>query len=149
MRNVLIIFLASFLLTGCFTEKNIKVGNVEGIKVNKFKNNKLSVDILLPIENPNFFRFKISEINLKVSLKGKELGEITNVDNLIIPSRSNLTHTFSIDLEFSNVLLGTVAFINSLSGNKIKVELDGYIEVKSFLFKRKIYIKEDKLVGTV
>lgn len=149
MRRTLFLLFISILMTGCLSIKDVKVGDVEGIKVNKFKNSKLSLDILLPIENPNYFKLKISEINVKVSLRGKEIGEITNVDNIIIPAKSNQTHTFSIDLEFSNVLLGTVAFINSLSGNKVKLQLDGYIEVKSFIFKRKIYIKEDKLVGTV
>jgi len=149
MRNIFLIILASLVFSGCFSVKDIQVGAVEGIKVNKFKDNKLSIEVLLPIGNPNYFRFKISEINLKVSIRGKELGEINSVDNVIIPPKSELTHAFSIDLEFSNVLLGTVAFINSLSGNKVKLELDGYIVVKSFLFKRKVYIKEDRLVGTV
>lgn len=149
MRKIIYIFLTSIFLSGCFSVKDITVGKVEGIKVNKFKDSKLSIDVILPIENPNYLRFKISEINLNVSIREKELGVITNVDNVIIPPKSHLTHNFSIDLEFSNVLLGTMAFINSLSGNKVKVQLDGYIVVKSFIFKRKIYIKEDRLVGTV
>lgn len=149
MRNIFLIFFIGLFLTGCFSAKDIHIGTVEGVKINKFKDSKLSVDVLLPIENPNIFRFKISEINLKVSLRGRELGVITNVDNIVIPPKSKMTHKFSIDLEFSNILLGTMAFINSLTGNKVKVELDGYIEVKSFLFKRKIPVKEDRLVSTV
>ena len=31
MRNILILILASLLLTGCFSEKSINVGEVEGI----------------------------------------------------------------------------------------------------------------------
>ena len=149
MRKLLVLLIiTTFSFNSCFSPKTIEVGKIEGVKVKQFKRNVLSVEVALPIKNPNFFSFKVVDIDLDVFVRNKAVGKITSVDDIVIPAKSNEAHNFNIDLEMTNMLLGTVAFINSLSGNNLKIKIEGFVEVKSFLFKRKIYLDKSQLITT-
>lgn len=149
MRKLLVLLIiVTFSFHSCFSPKTIEVGKIEGIKVKQFKRNVLSVEVTLPIKNPNFFSFKIVDIDLDVFVRNKVVGKITSVDDIVIPAKSDEAHDFNIDLEMTNMLLGTVAFINSLSGNNLELKIEGFVEVKSFLFKRKIYLDKRQLITT-
>ena len=147
MRKMLIVFLLiSIVIPSCVSVKTIEIGSIEGIKINSFKRDKINIDVLLPINNPNIFKFKVKEVDLKVFIRDKKVGLIKNTKNIIINRNTKETYSFNFDIELSNILFGTIAFINSLSGNKIKLKLTGTITVQSFFIKREIIIDKNQLV---
>ena len=102
---------------------------------------------MIPINNPNNFKFKVTDIDLDINLNGTDLGKVKELKNIKIPANSNETHTFLVEVEFSKVLAGSLNILGSLmKKDKAKVKLKGKIHVKSFMIGKTIDVNLDKPV---
>lgn len=129
------------LLTACSEFQEIEVGSPSAIIFKSFKDNKINVDLSLPITNPNDLQFKITKINLEVVVNDNYLGKITNVKNIHIPRESSENHVFNLDLEVKSVVKGILSVINILGSGTVEVESKGEIKVRSGFIAKSIPVE--------
>ena len=147
MKKVLVIFIVSiFIFTSC-KFKEVTVGDVQNIAISEMTDKYVAVDLFIPINNPNNFGFKVSKINLDVSLNGVDLGKAYKISKVKVPSNSNDTYKFTIKVKLKSVANGSMAFLGAMLSNKAKLKLNGYIKAKAFVVgSKKIDVNMNKSV---
>ncbi|OFX58350.1 MAG: hypothetical protein A2046_14870 [Bacteroidetes bacterium GWA2_30_7] len=102
---------------------------------------------MIPINNPNDTKFKVTNIDLDFNLNGIDLGKVKELKNVKIPANSNETHIFLVEVEFSKVLAGSLNILGSImKKDRANVKLKGKIHVKSFIVGKTIEVNLDKPV---
>jgi LEA14-like dessication related protein len=132
----------SAMLLSCSGFESIDVGEIEDIKLNRFADRAVEFEVMMPIENPSAFRFRIVDVDLDVYINSEYLGKISNVDNVLIPSRSYELYTFPLKVEFSNIMRGAVSMFNFFLDKQAFIEVSGNIRVRSFPFSRNLSVDE-------
>ena len=130
------------VLVACAGFENIEVGEIEEIKFNRFADRSVEFEVLMPIDNPSSFRFRIVDVDLDVHINNEYIGKIRNVDNVSIPSGSSEVYTFPLRVEFSNILRGALSMYNVLLMRKAEVSVEGHITVRSFPLTRRLKVDE-------
>lgn len=137
-----------FSLISCNFIEGIQIGEVQGINLTKFDSKKVSFEVLIPIENPNRFNFKITEVDLDVIVNNEYLGKIKNVGDVVINQQSDEIYNFPLDVEYSgsNILKGAFTLFSLFLDRKADVRISGFIKTKSFWFTKKLHVDEQSVV---
>ncbi len=142
----LLLVLLSVISFSCFEIKPVEVGDIQGIRIKKLSGKSVSLDVLLPINNPNTFKFKITGVNLDIVINNVNLGKVKNIDKVTVPARSNQTYSFLVEVEFPKILTGAISLFKSLMESRVKVKLTGHIKVRAFFISKTIKVNEEKTV---
>lgn len=147
LKQLLLSIILITFLSSC-EYKEVQFGDIEGVKVKEITKSNVSLELMIPINNPNNFKFKVTNIDLDINLNGTDLGKVKELKNIKIPANSNETHTFVVEVEFSKVLAGSLNILGSLmKKDKAKVKLKGKIKVKAFMLGKTIDVNLDKPVN--
>jgi LEA14-like dessication related protein len=146
--RISVLFLISLFMNSCNVFESIEVGEVHGINFTKFDDRKVSFEVLIPIENPNGFSFKITGVDLDVIVNDEYLGKIKNVGDVLIHEKSDEIYTFPLDVEYSgsNILKGAFTLFSLFLDRKADVRVKGFILVKSFWYTKKLDVDEQSIV---
>ncbi len=148
MKIVRLIVLALLVATfsSCGSLKGIVVSKVENVQVNSLEGNKVNIDLVAKVENPNNRKIKIKKIDLDAVLGKQQLGKLTLKDKVIIPKMYTGDVPATIVLELKNMLMGGSVL---LSGNPeklaAKIRITGKIRVKVGLFGKNFEFKDQTL----
>jgi LEA14-like dessication related protein len=134
-----------FFLTSCQV-KEITVGDIKGLNITAMNSNYIDLGIMIPINNPNNFGFKLVKADISIEMNGVVLGKINKLKKVKIPANSNEVHTFELRVSMDDLKSGGLAFLGSLLSNKAKVDMKGYIKARSFLISKKVDIDYNKSV---
>jgi LEA14-like dessication related protein len=140
-KLVLASILAAFLVS-CASLENIEVGEIKDVKFNRFTDKTIEFEVIMPIDNPSAFRFRITDVDLDVYINNEYMGKIRNVDNVLVPSRSSELYTFPLRVEFSNILKGALSMFNLYLDRQADIAIKGKISVRSFPVVRNIEVDE-------
>ena len=66
-------------LSSCSVYKSIDVGDITDVKFRGMTDNKILLDLKIPITNPNNFNLKIKSLDLDISVNGKYMGKMTRL----------------------------------------------------------------------
>jgi len=143
-KIIFLLLLFTTTLISC-EYKEVQIGDIEGVKVVEMTKSKVTLELMIPINNPNNTKFKVTNIDLDINLNGTDLGKVKELKNIKIPANSNETHSFLVEVEFSKILAGGLNILGSLMNKgKTKVKLKGKIHVKSFMLGKTIDVNIDK-----
>lgn len=143
--KLIILALIAVFFSSCV--KDVTFSELENIKLEKTSN---SVDIVLylRIENPNFFKIKVQEVNVDLTLNSWEVGEITITDEFELAPNSNEVYPVPIEVDFGNMLTGGAAIISLFSSDKATVKIIGELKAKAMFMKKTIPIDETKEIDS-
>ncbi len=144
MKNIfplIVFFSISFFLTSCFSYKEIELGDVENVRLNKASNGGLEIKSDMLINNPNNYKIKIKKLDADVLVNGKKVGKIELNKKVVLPKKSEQVQTFTVNTQLSDLLSAapTVLF-----GGPITLQLKGYIKGKVFIFSKKLPLDEER-----
>ncbi|MFH2096758.1 MAG: LEA type 2 family protein [Bacteroidota bacterium] len=142
------IVLTALILTGYSCKiQEVNVGDLQGMKLNDISKNSISLEFMIPIENPNNFKFKITKVDLEISVNKTNLGKVKRIRKVVVPAKSNDIHDFLVEIQYDKLLSGSVSLFAGVLKNKVDIKLDGYVKVKAFMFiSKKIEIHENNPV---
>ena len=147
LKLFFISILITVLFTGCFSLKPINVGDVKDYKFKNLTKSGVSIILDIPIENQNNFKFKITDVNIEISIDGNNLGTVKKIKKVVIPAKSNDVYTFELKADFSKLLKGSWSILKSFMKRSVNMHLEGYIKAKAFMIGKKIDINEDKHIN--
>lgn len=140
-KTMLLITIAATCLS-CAGLENIEVGDIEDVNLSRVAGSTIEFEVLMPIKNPSSFRLRISGVDLDCYINNEYIGKISNVENVLIPSRSSELYTFQMRVEFSNILKGALSMYNFFLDREAEIMVQGKLSVRSFPFKRNIPVEE-------
>lgn len=142
--NIIII---TFIISGCSSFKDIEIGEIENVEFKGLYNNLAGLELTIPVANPNNFKINIINMNLDISINGKHLGKMTNLQTIIIPSRSEENLIFPVQIELANLLSGALSLYKLRNTKNFEMQITGSIKARSFLHFKTIDIKETHKVN--
>jgi LEA14-like dessication related protein len=147
IKNTLKIVLVIILLNGCNAYKSINITGVDQVEFKGMIDNKISLLLKVPIENPNWYRIRIKSMDFNVTINGAYLGKMRNAEQIIIPGKSDTLQTFPVDIYVKN-LFGAMSTLNKMRKSKsVEMQIEGDMKVRALLTGKTIKVSEKQRVS--
>ncbi len=144
--QVILLITLSATCLSCAGLRNIEVGDIEDVNLSRVAGSTIEFEVLMPIENPSGFRLRIADVDLDFYINNEYVGKISNVENVLIPSRSSEIYTFQMRVEFSNILKGAISMYNFFLDREAEIMVQGKLSVRSFPFNRSVPVEEKTIL---
>ncbi|MCF6365370.1 MAG: LEA type 2 family protein [Bacteroidales bacterium] len=148
IKSTYLLVIILFGLLSCNT-KDVNIGDIKDVKLGGINSDNISLNITVPISNPNNFKIKIKKYNLTLKINNQTFKLIENNKNIVISRKFNGTISFPIKLKSEKLFnLKTVKTLYQLfSSKKAEIEIIGTIKIKVMCIPKKIQIKEKRTVN--
>lgn len=127
------------LFTGCEVDE-IQVGTPQDLRIEELSFDKIKLEVLVPINNPNNFSFKIQNVDIDLSLNGRKLGKIHKIDKVKIPKKSNDIYAVMFEIKTSEAIGNIMHIIRDLQRGRPTIHLKGHISAGKMFIKKKILV---------
>ncbi len=145
MNRFLLFGLITFLLSSCFSYKELELGDVNSVKVNKVGDGGIEIQAGIRINNPNNYKIKVKKIEADLLVNGKKVGKINLSKKVVLPKKSDQVQEFAVNTQLSNLLASMPTI---LMGGDLNLQMKGYIKGKVFIFTKKFPIDAEKKIST-
>ncbi len=146
--GLLFIILLSLFQVSC-NYSGVVISDIKDVKLEKINADNISLNITVPIVNPNSFKINITKYNLLIKINNQEFQLVEVKRNIRIPKKFNGTISFPIKLKSNKVFsLKTLTNLYRLfSSKKAEIEVVGTIKIRVLLIPKKIKINEKRTVN--
>lgn len=147
MKNFLGLFLVilfPLFLTSCFSYKEIELGDVKNVKLNKAKNGDAEIVVGLMVNNPNNYKIKVKRIDADMLVNGKKVGKLALTKKVVLPKKTEDVQSFAVNTQLTNLLS---ALPSIFFGGEVKLQLKGQIKGKVFMFSKTFPIEAEKNIS--
>ncbi len=145
MYNYILLSLTALTLTSCFSYKELALGDVKDVKLNKVGNGGIEIQAGIQVENPNTYKIKVKKIDADLLINGKNVGKMHLSKKVVLPKKSDQVHDFAVNTQLSNLLS---AMPSIFFGGTINLQMKGYIKGKVFIFSKKFPIEAEKEISS-
>ena len=142
----LLIFSLTLILSSCNPYNSIDIGKVTDVKFRSLVDNKISLDLSVPIKNSNRFNIEIKSMDLNISVNGKYIGKIKNENEILISKKFDGIQIIPVEIEVENILSSAMTIYKLQKAKRIEVFIDGKIIAGTFLHRKTIKISEKQMV---
>lgn len=143
------IFVAIASPVSCVSYEEVQVTDIKDLELQGFSGKEISIAAQVEIANPNKYDISVTDSEFNISGNGKPLGSFKIDNQLKIKKSSNEFHQVAFKLDMNKLAPDAQSTILQivLSGeNKIDIKVEGYIEAKAYMLKRKFPISfEDEV----
>ncbi len=140
-----VIILIVISLTSCGKMEELQIGDITNIQLKGFSNNLVTLQVTVPVKNPNPYRLTIKGGDINVSAFNTELGKVKQMDNLTLAAKSAKDYTINIVVEITNMAGGLSSAYKLAQGDNANIRLSGKIKVQYFLYSKTIEIEDYKI----
>ena len=142
----LLLLLSLTIMNSCKSFDNIELKGVERVTFQGIENNIVHFSAGLRVYNPSGANFKIKEVNLKTVANGDFLGTLSCDDGVKIISRIDSVYMVPMNIRLTNIFSGASTLYKLSRLDKVKLEVKGYVKVRSFLITKKIDVAESQIL---
>jgi LEA14-like dessication related protein len=144
-KSLLFVTTLLFMLTSCFSYKELELGDVSDVKVKKVGNGGIEIQAGIRIKNSNNYKIKVKKIDADLFVNGQKVGKMNLSKKVILLRKSDQVQSFAVNTQLSNLI---AAMPSLLFGGEINLQMKGYIKGKVFIFSRKFPIEAEKKIST-
>jgi LEA14-like dessication related protein len=134
------------MLSSCKNFDNVELRGIDKVIFRGIENNTVYFSAGLMVNNPSGVSFKIKEVNLKTVANGDFLGTLHCIGDVKIDARSDSVYRVPLSLELSNIFTGAATLYKISRQKKVKMEVKGYVRVRTFLISKKIEVSESQVL---
>jgi len=149
MKNIakIIIFLLLTTITfSCY--KQIEFTEFESVDVD-LKKNDGEIILYVKINNPNFYKVKIIEADLKVYMNDKFLGDVNDIDEIVLPARNETIVEIPLKINIMNILFNAGNISNFFSDSEnVDISIKGDVIGKTIFGKKEMEIDQEKGISS-
>ena len=147
ITNITGLIVLFIILSSCNAYKTVDIGDVDNVDFKGMADNKISLELSIPVTNPNTYKIKIKEMDLDVTINGKYLGKMKNAAEIIIPPKSSEVQVFPVDIHVTNILASMSSLYKIRKSNSFEMQIEGTIKVKAFISSKTIEVSEKQTVN--
>jgi hypothetical protein len=134
------LFLSVLVLSSCNNIRNIDIKGVENVSFKGIENNTVYFLAGINISNPSGVNFRIKEVNLAAVAEGDFLGTLQCHEDIKIVSRKDSVYIVAFSLKLGNIFTGASTLYKLSHQSRVRLDVKGYVRVRSALVTRKIEI---------
>lgn len=147
--GIIIIICCQFLLFSCGKLSEVEIQGADNFKYNGFKDNYVSFQADIKVNNPSHHKITVKEINAKLLVNDIYLGRLQNAEVFHIMPVSDEYITVPFRLRIANVLTGLSTIARLYNQKNLKVEVNGYVIARTAIYRKKINISETTRVHSI
>jgi len=138
MSRLFIAFSSAAMLVSCTVYRDVEVHGVRDLQVVKMGADGIDLNVWVDVENPNWYRIRLTESNIQLFFEGKNLGTVTLNEKLTVPKKSRAVQPMSVHTDMSDIdaLLGNV--FSLLFKQRFEVIGKGYVKGRACFVVRKV-----------
>ncbi|HAF28346.1 MAG TPA: hypothetical protein DCG75_04785 [Bacteroidales bacterium] len=145
--KILGILILVVILNSCNAYESVDIGEIENVSLKGMVDNKISLELQVPITNPNGYKIKIKSMDLDVTINGNYIGKMGIANEIIIPAKSNEIQKFPVDIVVKNALASMSTMYKLRNSRNFELEIVGTIKVKAFVNSKTIKVSEKQMVN--
>ncbi|OFY59717.1 MAG: hypothetical protein A2Y87_12440 [Bacteroidetes bacterium RBG_13_46_8] len=138
--------LSVLLLSTCKNIENIEIKGVDKVSFRGIEDNTVYFSAGLNVSNPTGVRFRLKEVNLATAADGDFLGTMYCDEDIKIAPRKDSVYMVPLSLKLGNIFTGAATLYKISRQSRVKIEVKGYIRVRSALVTKKIDISRSQFV---
>lgn len=146
IKQLLIVIAATTFFMSCSIQQ-IDIGNPENIEIEELSMRGIKLKLMVPIENPNNFSFKIKNVNLDLLVNDRNVGKVKKMDKVLIPANSKDVYPVSFELEPKDALTNILFLVGELQSRSPDLEVKGTVTVAKFGVPKRIKVDHKQQVG--
>jgi LEA14-like dessication related protein len=135
-----------FFVSSCKNIDQIEINGVEKVSFRGIEDNTVFFSAGINISNPSGMPFRIKELNLATVADGDFLGTLHCNEDIRIASRKDSVYMVPLSLKLGNFFTGAASLYKLSRQSKVKLEVKGYVRVRSGLVIKKIDISRSQVV---
>ena len=141
------VLLIIILFSSCNVYKSVNIGGVDDVDFKGMVDNKINLELKVPITNPNGYKIKITSMDLDVTVNGKYLVKMKNAGVIIIPKKSDEVQNFPVNIYVKNLLGSMSALYKMRKMKSFEMQIEGTIKVKAMLRSKTIEVSEKQMIS--
>lgn len=143
MKKLIYIFLLCFTVFSCEI-KDVDFEGMDNYKIEEFKNNEAIIQLNYRVKNENWFGIKVKPSHLKVSVDGKELGELFLDKKIKIKGKRSNAICSNIRFKLADGAM--IKLMGLASKKEVTLRFEGKVKGGVFIFSKKFTIDESKTI---
>jgi LEA14-like dessication related protein len=120
----------------------LEFGDVEHVDFKGVKDKRVHVEVTIPITNPNKFRFKVVDMNIKILSGRDSMGIIEELDNIVVPARTEKMQTFGFSIGITDLVGTGMSLFKFYAKKEMPLRIKGYVIVKAYGIRKRIEVDE-------
>jgi len=145
--NLIGLILLTVVLSSCNAYKSVNIGDIENVNFKGMIDNKISLELQVPVTNPNGYKIKIKSMDLDVTINGSYLGKLKNTGEIVIPAKSDEIQNFPVEIYVKNALASMASLYKLRKAKSLEMKIEGTIKVKALLSTKTIKVSEKQDVS--
>jgi LEA14-like dessication related protein len=146
VKAIIPLILIIIALSGCNVYKSVDIGDINNVEFKGIVDNKVNLNMEIPITNSNGFKIKIKSMDLDLKINGNYIGKMTIANEIIIPPKSEEIHKFPVEIIVKNPLASMAVMYKLRKAKSFEMEINGPIKVKAFISSKTIKVSEKQTV---
>lgn len=134
------IFLILPFSTSCISYEDVNVTDIKSVELQEFSGKNIKIAAEVEIVNPNNYSISVTDSEFHISTANNLLGSFKVDNQLNIPKSSKEYHelVFKVDMKDLAPNAQSTLLQIALSGKEeMNIKVEGFIEAKAFMLKRK------------
>lgn len=144
--NLISLVIVVFILSGCSIYKSVDIGDVNNVNFKGMNDNKVILNLKVPISNPNGYKIKIKSMDLDLKINGSYIGKMTIENDIVIPPKSDEVQEFPVIIIVRNPLASMATMYKMRKSKSFDMEMEGDIKVKALIRSKTIKVSEKQRV---
>ncbi len=145
--NLIGLILITVVLSSCNAYKSVNIGDIDSVNFKGMIDNKISLELQVPVTNPNGYKIKIKSMDLDITVNGSYLGKLKNTIEIVIPAKSDEIQNFPVEIYVKNALASMASMYKLRKAKSLEMQIEGTIKVKALLNSKTIKVSEKQDVN--
>ncbi|MCK5171528.1 MAG: LEA type 2 family protein [Bacteroidales bacterium] len=145
--NLIGLIILAVVLSSCNAYKSVSIGDIDNVNFKGMVDNKISLELQVPVTNPNGYKIKIKSMDLDVTVNGSYLGKLKNTSEIVIPAKSDEIQNFPVEIYVKNALASMASMYKLRKSKSVEMQIEGTIKVKALLNSKTIKVSEKQDVS--
>lgn len=140
-RFIFLVLMVSMTFSACTIYKDVEVTEVLQVQITSFSTEKLEAEVFFQVNNPNWYKLKMTDAKIDLMLEGKKIAEVVLVEPIEIPKK--MVSALSMKIQSENLDLQSLlsnAF-SLLFKSTYEFEGIGYVQGKAMFVGRKVPVQ--------
>jgi len=127
------------VLSGCGKPKDLKFGMAHNVAVKSFSTSGITLEAVLPIENPNGYTINAKDADMSLMAGEKEIARIKQNIPVTLPGNSKGEYTINATISLTD---GNLISAMNVFNSGVDLNLDGKVNISSFLIHKDVQVHQ-------